>query len=89
MIQLSIVTPAGKYFEDKVESIAVPGLEGGLEVYSGHMAIVCALKSGRVRLRREGRDFKSFSIDSGILEVDPNHHVLLLADQITDGDLPK
>ena len=82
MFPLSIVTPSGKVFEDKVESLAAPGLTGGFEVYSNHMPMVAALKTGVVRVKKEGKDSKSFTIDSGVLEVNANHDVLLLADQI-------
>jgi ATP synthase F1 epsilon subunit len=85
MFQLSIITPAGKVFEDNVESLAAPGLMGGFEVYSHHMSMLVALKEGSVRIRKEGKDIKSLTIDSGVLEVDANHNVLLLADQITAG----
>ena len=86
MFQLSIVTPVGKIYEDTVESVAVTGLEGGLEVYSQHMPLVSALKGGLVRIRKEGKDVKSFTIDSGVLEVDVNHDVLVLADQVLKTD---
>ena len=81
MFQLSVVTPSGKAFEDKVESIAVPGLIGGLEVYSNHMPMLCALKTGPVRIKKNGKE-QVLNIDSGVLEVSANHNVLLLADQI-------
>ena len=84
MYQLSVVIPSGKIFEDTVESVAAPGLEGGLEVFSKHMSILCALTKGSVRIRKDGKDIKSFMIDSGVLEVDANHNVLILADQILD-----
>ena len=84
MFQLSIVTPSGKVFEDSVESVALPGLEGGLEVYSKHMPILYALKAGAVRIRKEGKEIKSLKIDSGVIEVNAKHDVLLLADQILE-----
>ena len=80
MFQLSILTPSGKVFEDNVESVAAPGLEGGFEVYSGHMPFLSALKAGAVRVRKEGKE-QSFTIDSGVLEVNATHNVLVLADQ--------
>ncbi len=83
MFQLSVVTPSGKAFEEMVESVVAPGLMGGFEVYSHHMPMLCALKIGKVRIKKEGKDIKSFKIDSGILEVNARHDVLLLADQIT------
>lgn len=82
MFQLSIVTPSGKVFEDMVESIAAPGLMGGFEVYSNHMPFISGLKGGVVHIKKEGKEFKTLTIDSGVLEVNVNHQVLLLADQI-------
>ncbi len=82
MFQLSIVTPSGKVFEDSVESVVLPGLEGGLEVYSHHAPILYALKGGLVRVKKNGQDINSFTIDSGVVEVNAKHDVLVLADQI-------
>ena len=80
--KLSIVAPTGPVFEDTVDSIAVPGTEGGFEVYSRHMSLISTLKAGRVRVRRAGQ-VTAFDITSGILEVDLEHNVTLLADQAT------
>lgn len=80
--KLSIVSPSGKIFEDTVDSIAVVGTEGGFEVYSRHMPIISALKAGRARVRQAGHE-TAYEIPSGILEVDLEHNVTLLADQAT------
>jgi F-type H+-transporting ATPase subunit epsilon len=80
--KLSIVAPSGKIFEDTVDSIAVPGTEGGFEVYSRHMSLISALKAGRARVRQGGRE-TAYEITSGVLEVDLDHNVTLLADQAT------
>ena len=80
--KLTIVAPSGKIFEDTVDSIAVPGTEGGFEVYSKHMPLISALKAGRARVRHAGHE-TAFEITSGILEVDLEHNVTLLADEAT------
>ncbi len=80
--KLSITAPTGKVFEDTVDSIAVIGTEGGFEVFSKHMPLISTLKPGRVRVRRAGRE-TAYEITSGILEVDLEHNVTLLADQAT------
>lgn len=80
MFKLSIITPAGAVFDGEVNSLSAPGLEGGFEIYSGHAAMMTALKSGNVCVKQEGKTL-NFTIDSGILEVTPQHHTLLLADQ--------
>jgi len=80
--KLSIVAPSGKIFEDTVDSIAVVGTEGGFEVYSKHMPLISTLKAGKARVRQSGKE-TAFQITSGILEVDLEHNVTLLADQAT------
>ena len=80
--KLSIVSPTGKIFDDSVDSIAVVGTEGAFEVYSRHTPLIAALKAGRARVRRAGVE-SAYEITSGILEVDLEHNVTLLADQAT------
>jgi F-type H+-transporting ATPase subunit epsilon len=80
--KLSIVAPSGKVFEDTVDSIALNGTEGGFEVYSRHTPLITSLKSGPTRVR-SGDRVTVFEVTSGILEVDLEHNVILLADQAT------
>ena len=80
--KLSIVAPSGKIFEDSVDSIAVVGTEGAFEVYSRHTPLIAALKAGKARVRQAGTE-KAYDITSGIIEVDLEHNVTLLADQAT------
>ncbi len=80
--KLSIVSPSGKILEDTVDSIAVCGSEGAFEVYGKHTPLVSSLKAGRVRVRHADRE-TVYEITGGILEVDLEHNVTLLADQTT------
>ena len=80
--QLSIVSPTGKLFDGTVDSLAIPGIEGGFEVYSHHTPLISALKKGQARLRKDGQ-VAAYEITGGVLEVTPQHNVLLLADQAT------
>ena len=80
--KLSIVAPSGKIYENTVDSIAVTGTKGAFEVYSNHMPLISTLKAGRTRVRKDKQE-TAFEITSGILEVDLDHNVILLADQVT------
>lgn len=77
--QLDIVTPEGKVFENTVESLFANGLEGGFEVFSLHEPMLVALKDGDLRVRINGKE-TTFKCGSGILEVKPDHQVLVLVD---------
>ncbi len=78
--KLSILTPMGPAYEGEATSVAAPGLEGGFEVYSGHVAMVAALKPGPF-IVRTAQGVTTLTLSDGILEVSPDHNVLVLADQ--------
>lgn len=80
--QLSILTPAGKVYEDAVDSLSVAGLEGGFEVFGSHVPLIAALKDGKLKVRKSGAE-QVFTSASGILEVMPDHNVLVLVDSAT------
>ena len=69
-------------FEDAVDSLAAPGLEGGFEVFTGHASMLTALKEGKIKIRKTGTE-QVFTAASGILEVMPDHNVLILVDSAT------
>ena len=76
---LDIITPAGKVYEDQVESLQAAGLEGGFEVYTGHQPMLIALKEGALRVRKDGKE-NIFKCASGILEINTEHQVMVLVD---------
>ena len=80
--KLSVITPTGQAFEGDVNSVAAPGLVGGFEVYGGHASMVAALKPGKFTIRTAAGS-SVLAIADGILEVSPDHNVLVLTDTAT------
>lgn len=78
---LSIITPAGKVYDDVVDSLYASGLTGGFEVYANHEAMLTALKEGELRVRKAGKE-EVYNCASGVLEVKPDHQVLVLVDAV-------
>jgi len=76
--QLSIITADGEVFNDQVESLVAPGALGSFGVLSDHAPFVTSLCSGPVTVTQNGTK-NYFAISSGILEVNTNNNVLLLA----------
>ena len=76
--QFSLVTPAGKIFDEKITSLVAPGVEGALGVLGHHAPMITLLKKGIVSLSHQGREVY-FAIRDGILEVSSQNNVLLLA----------
>jgi F0F1-type ATP synthase epsilon subunit len=46
----TIVTPQGKIFEDKIESLSAPGAEGYLGILAHHAPLVAMLATGILKL---------------------------------------
>lgn len=79
--QLSVITPQGKVYEDAVDSVAAIGIDGGFEVYANHAAFLTGLKEGTLKIRKNAKE-EILQTASGILEVKPDHHVLILVDSV-------
>ena len=76
---LSIITPNGKLFEDQAEFLTAPGVEGSLGVLANHAPMIVALARGIIKVK--GANFEQFyALNSGVLEVNAEHAVLILAD---------
>jgi F-type H+-transporting ATPase subunit epsilon len=78
---LSILTPEKSEFEGPVEYVEVPGIEGYLGVLAHHAALVTALTSGTLTLRKSGGAVEKRTVSGGFFEVS-NNHATVLADSV-------
>lgn len=76
---LSILTPQGEVFKGNVSFVTAPGQLGQVGVLGKHAPMIIALKRGVLKITTD-QGQKFFQIDSGIMEVKPNHDVLVLVD---------
>ena len=78
---LSIITPLGKIFNGQVSSIVAPGTSGSFGILAHHAPMVASLRDGPLTIREEtGNMF--YKVHAGVLEVDSQSDVLLLADGV-------
>jgi F-type H+-transporting ATPase subunit epsilon len=89
-IQLEIVTPERLVYEDEVDSVNVPGVEGELGILHHHAALVSMLGYGELRIRKGGAE-ESFAIVGGFLQVRPDKVVVMAetADLASEIDLER
>ena len=89
-IQLEIVTPERLVYEDEVDSVNVPGVEGELGILPHHAALVSTLGYGELRIRKGGAE-ESFAIVGGFLQVRPDKVVVMAetADLASEIDLER
>ena len=89
-IQLEIVTPERLVYDDEVDSVNVPGVEGELGILPHHAPLVSTLGYGELRIRKGGSE-ESFAIVGGFVQVRPDKVVVMAetADLASEIDLER
>lgn len=77
-IHCEIITQERKIFDDDVDIVIAPSVQGEMGILPNHSPIVAALDFGELRVRRAGSE-DAFAIGGGVLQVAHNR-VLVLAD---------
>ncbi len=77
--KLSIITANGEVFNGQVESLVASGELGSFGILSDHAPLVTSLCGGPLTITQNGKK-NYFAVSSGILEVNDQNNVLLLAD---------
>ena len=75
-IRLEIVTPERLAYEDDVDSVNVPGIEGELGILPHHAPLLSMLGFGELRIRKGGAE-EVFAIVGGFVQVRPDKVVVM------------
>lgn len=78
--QLSVVAPDRTVFEDSVESVILPGVEGYLGVMAGHEPMLLALRTGIIEYEDTQRQRNFVTVTGGFVEVSENKVIVLAQD---------
>ena len=89
-LRLEIVTPEKLAYEDDVDMVLVPGIDGEMGILPHHTPLVSLLGVGELKIRKGGSE-ESFAIAGGFLQVRPDKVVVMAetADLASDIDLDK
>ena len=89
-LRLEIVTPEKLAYEDDVDMVLVPGIDGELGILPHHTPLVSLLGVGELKIRKGGSE-ESFAIAGGFLQVRPDKVVVMAetADLAAEIDLEK
>lgn len=68
MLKLEIVTPEAKTYSEDVDFVLIPGVEGELGVFPGHVPLLTELAPGELKATRAGRD-EYLAVGSGFVEI--------------------
>ena len=78
-IRCEVVTAERTVFEDSVDMVIAPGIQGQLGILPHHAPLMTSLTFGELILHREGQEDEFIAIGGGLMEVGPEH-VTILAD---------
>jgi F-type H+-transporting ATPase subunit epsilon len=81
-IQLNIVTPERTTFDETVEGVVVPMLDGEAGILAGHSPLIGRLAPGEVRVQQAGRN-QRFFVDGGFVQVADNRVSILTGRALT------
>ncbi len=76
---LTIVTPDGEVFNDKVESLTFPSKMGEITILPDHAPLVGLVAFGELVIKKDGKE-SYFAVSGGAFEVLGKNAVRLLAD---------
>ena len=76
MFHFQLVSISGSKFDDDVEEVILPTLEGEIGVLQDHMPLVSVANTGVIAVRRQARDRDDqrefFATNGGVIEVSDN-----------------
>ena len=83
-MQLEIITAEQQVYDDEVELVVAPGVEGELGILAHHAPLMTALQAGELMIRKDGEE-SYLAVTGGFLEVIGNK-VTILADACERSD---
>ncbi len=89
-LHLEIVTPERRAYDDEVDGVQLPGIEGELGILPHHTPLLSMLGAGELRIRKAGHE-ELFAIVGGFVQVKPDRVVVMAenADLASEIDLEK
>jgi F-type H+-transporting ATPase subunit epsilon len=67
-LRLEIVTPQATIFSEDVTMVTLPGSEGEMGVYPGHVPLITQLVPGEVIVNQDGKE-RFLAVGEGLVEV--------------------
>ena len=77
-LKLKIITPERIVFEEDVDQVTLPTIEGEITILPGHIPLISALKSGDI-VAKKGDEFIPMAVVGGFAEINAGE-VAVLAD---------
>lgn len=77
-LSFKIVTPERVVFEDNVDAVTLPTIDGEITVLPNHIPLVSLLAAGVLKIKK-GHEEIPLAVSTGVIEID-GKHIVVLAD---------
>jgi len=71
-LRLEIVTPDARTFDDDVDMVVLPGIEGEMGIYPMHVPFMTELKPGELRVIKDGKE-SAMAVGQGFVQITQTH----------------
>lgn len=78
--EFKVVTPEGVAYQDNIEKVTVPTVDGEIVVLENHGQLIATLGSGELIVTKQGNHDVPLAVTGGVLEVRTTGEVYILAD---------
>ena len=80
-MQVGIYTIKGTLFQGEAEKVIAKTPMGEIAILKNHIPLVSTLLASVIRLIEKGGVEKTIQVKSGVIEVRPENHIVILASQ--------
>ena len=77
-LQLKIITPDKIVFDDKVDHVVLPTLDGEMGIYANHTPLMTTVKEGTIKIHLMDNRLCNLHFDQGLAEVKDNLLTILI-----------
>jgi len=85
-LQLEIVTPESRAYNDQVEMVVLPAIEGEMGVYPMHIPLITQIKPGELVVTKNGQQI-ALAVGEGFVEVTGDKVSVLVDMALTEHEI--
>lgn len=85
-IQLEIVTPEGKVYEETVDSVVMPTTTGEVGIFPGHIPLITEIQAGEIVVSKVGKS-EQLAVSKGFAQCDGDKVSILAEHAITAAEI--
>ena len=87
--KFEIVSPEKVIFSDNTTMVTLPSYEGDMSVLKNHISIITFLRPGKIKVKKNDKNFNEFFVEDGIVEYFNDSLSVLSVSALNVKDLSK